>query len=310
MLERNCFGMKKTIYPPVLNVNDKAIIISPSGSTNPEYIDDACRVLQDWGLRVEIAPHAKGQYGRYGGTIEERLLDLQSALDDKDAKLIFCSRGGYGIVQLLEKLRFKGIGKYPKWVVGYSDITALHLALLRKGIVSLHAPMARHLTEDSGDCSSLFLRESLFRRMPDYVVPPHLLNRKGVAKGKLFGGNLAVLSGLIGTPYMNVPKNGILFIEDIAEAPYKIDRMMWQLKLSGILSRLSGLIVGQFEDCPEDTAMCSTIYESIRNMVDDYDYPVVFDFPVGHVKNNYPLLHGGMMELDVEDNKIVTRWSI
>ncbi|PXV68837.1 muramoyltetrapeptide carboxypeptidase [Dysgonomonas alginatilytica] len=302
--------MKKIICPPFLNTLDKAIIISPSGSIDSQYIDSAYQVLQGWGLMVEIAPHARGQYGRYGGTIEERLSDLQEAVDDEDIKLIFCSRGGYGVVQLLDKLNLEGIKEHPKWIVGYSDITALHLALLQKGIVSLHAPMARHLSEDSNDTASCFLKETLFRGMPDYTITSHLLNREGIMEGKLFGGNLAVLSSLIGTPYVDVPENGILFIEDIGEAPYKIDRMMWQLKLSGILSRLSGLIVGQFTDCPEDTAMGSTIYESIRSTVDDYNYPVVFDFPVGHVKENYPLLHGGMAKIEVKEDKITMKWII
>ncbi len=296
--------MNKTIYPPNLNSGDKAIIISPSGNIDLQYINGACQVLQNWGLVVEIATHAEGQYGRFGGTVDQRIADLQQAMDDPDVRLIFCSRGGYGIVHLLDKLNFEGIKKYPKWIVGYSDITALHLALLQDGIVSLHAPMARHLTEDSLDIASSYLKDSLFINMPEYSLDSHSLNREGLVRGKLFGGNLAVLSGLIGTPYMVVPENGILFIEDIGEAPYKIDRMMWQLKLSGILSRISALIIGQFTDCQEDPLMGSTIYESIRDIVKDYNYPLVFNFPVGHVKENYSLLHGAVVELEVSENNV------
>ena len=296
--------MNKTIYPPNLNSGDKAIIISPSGNIDLQYINGACQVLQNWGLVVEIATHAEGQYGRFGGTVDQRIADLQQAMDDPDVRLIFCSRGGYGIVHLLDKLNFEGIKKYPKWIVGYSDITALHLALLQDGIVSLHAPMARHLTEDSLDMASSYLKDSLFINMPVYSLDSHSLNREGLVRGKLFGGNLAVLSGLIGTPYMVVPENGILFIEDIGEAPYKIDRMMWQLKLSGILSHISALIIGQFTDCPEDPLMGSTIYESIRDIVKDYNYPLVFNFPVGHVKENYSLLHGAAVELEVSENNV------
>lgn len=296
--------MNKTIYPPNLNSGDKAVIISPSGNIDLQYINGACQVLQNWGLVVEIATHAEGQYGRFGGTVDQRIADLQQAMDDPDVRLIFCSRGGYGIVHLLDKLNFEGIKKYPKWIVGYSDITALHLALLQDGIVSLHAPMARHLTEDSLDIASSYLKDSLFINMPEYSRDSHSLNREGLVRGKLFGGNLAVLSGLIGTPYMAVPENGILFIEDIGEAPYKIDRMMWQLKLSGILSRISALIIGQFTDCSEDPLMGSTIYESISDIVKDYNYPLVFNFPVGHVKENYSLLHGAAVELEVSENNV------
>ena len=296
--------MNEMIYPPKLKNGDKAIIISPSGSIDSDYIDGACKVLQDWGLIVDIAPHAEEQYGRFGGTVDQRIADLQFAMDNPDIKLIFCSRGGYGVIHLLEKLTFEGIKKYPKWIVGYSDITALHLALLQEGIVSLHAPMARHLTEDSLDATSLFLKDSLLVNTPAYLVDPHPLNRKGLMKGKLFGGNLAVLSGLIGTPYMTVPDNGILFIEDIGEAAYKIDRMMWQLKLSGILNSISGLVIGQFTDCPEDAGMGATVYESIRCIVDEFNYPLVFNFPIGHVKENYPLLHGDIVEIEVKENKV------
>lgn len=296
--------MNKMIYPPKLKNGDKAIILSPSGSIDSQYIDGACKVLQDWGLVVEIATHAEEQCGRFGGTVNQRASDLQLAMDDPDIKLIFCSRGGYGVIHLLDKLTFDGIKKYPKWIVGFSDITALHLALLQNGIASLHAPMARHLTEDSLDVASLLLKESLFINIPDYSLEPYPLNRVGLIKGKLFGGNLAVLSGLIGTPYMTVPENGILFIEDIGEAPYKIDRMMWQLKLSGILGHISGLVVGQFTDCPEDISMGATVYESIRNIVDEYNYPVVFNFPVGHVVENYPLVHGGNVEIEIRDNGV------
>ena len=296
--------MNKTIYPPKLKRWDKAIIISPSGNVDIQYINGASKVLQNWGLLVEVATYADRQYGRFAGTVDQRGADLQQAMDDPNVKLIFCSRGGYGVVHLLDKLNFEGIRQYPKWIVGYSDITALHLALLQEGIVSLHAPMARHLTEDSLDIASVYLKDALFINMPDYFLASHSLNRKGLVTGKLFGGNLAVLSGLIGTPYMEVPENGILFIEDIAESPYKIDRMMWQLKLSGILGRISALVIGQFTDCLEDPLMGSTIYESIRDIVKEYNYPLVFDFPVGHVKENYPLLHGGLVEIEVRENKV------
>jgi len=225
--------------------------------------------------------------------------------DDKDIRLILCSRGGYGVVHILDKLNFTKIKKYPKWLVGYSDITALHLAFLRKGLTSLHGPMARHLAENSMDESSLLLKQILFTGNQKYVIEPHKLNITGNAKGILFGGNLAVLCGLIGTTYMKVPENGILFIEDIAESPYKIDRMMWQLKLSGILKKISGLIVGEFTECEEDPLMGTTIYESISDIIREYNYPVMFDFPVGHGAKNYPLIHGSTVNLIVNSNNVI-----
>lgn len=297
--------MIKYLYPPNLVNGDKAVIISPSGNINPDYIEKAEQILHGWGLTVKKSKFATNQCGRFGGTIEQRLQDLQAAMDDKDVKLIFCSRGGYGVVQLLDKLKFGTIKKSPKWLVGYSDITALHSVFLRNGIISLHAPMAKHLSEDYPDKAGFLMKCALFSELTKYEVIPDNANCFGSAEGRLFGGNLSVLCGLIGTPYLKIPENGILFIEDIAESPYKIDRMMWQLKLSGILKKLSGLLVGQFTDCEEDPLMGATIKESIKNMVSGYGYPVGFNFPVGHVADNYPLVHGGVIHLKVE-NDIIT----
>lgn len=296
--------MSKIIFPQPLNYGDKAIIISPSGNTEPLYIDTAKSVLQSWGLQTETATYAYQKYGRFGGTREQRLSDLQSAMDDKEIKLIFCSRGGYGVVQLLENINYKRIRQYPKWLVGFSDITALHLAFLKKGIASLHAPMARHLTEDAEDEAGLYLKEVLFSGNINYNVDSHPLNRKGNTEGRLFGGNLAVMCGLIGTPYFKIPPDGILFIEDIGEPAYKIDRMIWQLKLSGILKSISGLIVGRFADCEDDALMCETIYGTIKDMVSQYQFPVIFGFPVGHVKDNYPLIQGGNVRLSVNNDYV------
>lgn len=294
--------MRRTKQPAYLNYGDKATIISPSGNVDFSFVDGAKRTLESWGLRVEIAPSALNQFGRFGGTPKERLFDLQSAMDDNENQLILCSRGGYGAVQIVDKMNFTKIKDNPKWLVGFSDITVLHLAFLQNNLSSLHAPMARHLAEKSSDNISDLLRQTLFSGMSKYKILPHPLNRLGKKGGLLFGGNLAVLCSLIGTPYMKPIKNGILFIEDIGEAPYKIDRMMWQLKLSGILSNLSGLIVGQFSDCNEDPSMGTSIYDSISNMIAEYDYPVIFDFPVGHVDQNYPLLHGVHIHIDVDSN--------
>lgn len=299
--------MKKYISPPLLNKNDKAVIISPSGSIESSFIDGAKLVLESWGLNVIVSQYAREKNGRFCGTVEQRVEDLQGAMDDPDVKLIFCSRGGYGIVHLLDRLNFTEIKKYPKWLVGYSDITALHLAFMKNGILSAHAPMARHLAEDGEDTASLYLRRLLFEGIYEYSIASHPLNRIGIADGRLWGGNLAVLGGLIGTSFADVPDNSILFVEDIGEGAYKIDRMMWQLKLAGVLDRLSGLVVGQFADCEEDFLMYAPIYESIMNLVSGYNYPVVFDFPVGHVKENFPLVYSGKIRLEVNTHKILLK---
>lgn len=300
--------MSNCIIPHNLKSGDKVIMISPSGNIDPILIDESKKILESWGLLVVVAKHAKNKLGRFCGTVEERLSDLQLAMDDPEVKMIFCSRGGYGIVHLLSYLNFDGIKKYPKWIVGYSDITALHLTLMQNNIASLHAPMSRHLVEESSDdTATTYLRKLLFDGIQNYQISSHDLNIEGFVKGLLWGGNLAVLVGLIGSQYLNPPQKGILFLEDIGESPYKIDRMMWQLKLSGILSQCQGLIIGQFTDCNEDPLMYKTIYESIKEMVSEYNYPVVFNFPVGHVKENYPLIYSSEVLLDVNSEFVILK---
>jgi muramoyltetrapeptide carboxypeptidase len=295
--------MTQLISPDKLSNCDKILIASPSGAIDPTYIDDACLVLKNWGLLPEVMPYAKNRLGRFCGTIDERLSDLQQAMDDPYAKAILCSRGGYGIVHLLDKLDFSGIKKYPKWLIGYSDITALHFAFFKNGLMSLHAPMAKHLVQDKDSIASYYLKEMLFGSEFSYEVTPNRLNREGKASGRLMGGNLAVICNLLGTPYAEIPDGTILFIEDIAEKPYQIDRMMWHLKLAGVFDRISGLMVGRFTEYEEDPSMYASVYESIADIVSGYSFPLCFDFPIGHVVGNYPLVHGAEAVLEVTQFK-------
>jgi len=297
--------MKEYLSPNFMEKGDKAVLVSPSGSIDQLYINGAKEVLEGWGLNVEIAPHAQAKAGRFAGTIEQRLSDLQNAMDDSEVKLIFCNRGGYGAVHLLEKLDFGKIKKQPKWLVGYSDITALHSLFLKNGLRSVHAPMAKHLTDDSTDVSSIYLKEQLLYKTPDYELAGDDLNVTGSAQGVLFGGNLAVLYSLTGTDYFYIPQDGILFIEDVGERPYQIDRMMWNLKLAGVFDKIKGLIVGSFSDYEEDPLMYYPVYESIQKLAIQYELPVAFGFPVGHTAENYPLLHGGYVNLDVNKEKVL-----
>ncbi len=295
--------MTEFISPDKLSRRDKILIVSPSGAIDPAYIHDACLVLKNWGLIPVVMPHAENRLGRFCGTVGERLSDLQQAMDDPDAKAILCSRGGYGIVHLLDKLDFSGIRKYPKWLIGYSDITALHAAFYKNGLMSLHAPMAKHLAQDMDSIASYYLKETLFGAAVHYQVVPNRLNRQGKASGRLLGGNLAVICNLLGTPYVDIPEGTILFIEDIAEKPYQIDRMMWQLRLAGVFDRIAGLVVGRFTEYQEDPLMYSSVYESIREIAHGYEFPLCFDFPVGHVVGNYPLVHGAETVLEVTPHK-------
>lgn len=291
------------LFPKPLHSGDTIAIVSPSGKVNSEYIEQAIPLFKQWRLHVRIGKHAFDQEGRFAGSVSSRKDDLQEAIDSPDIKAIYCSRGGYGAIQLVDRLNLTPLIEHPKWLIGYSDITVLHALWLKNGVMSLHAPMLKHLTEHGNDPSALFIKEILFGQLPSYTLPTHSLNCNGIATGPLVGGNLSTLYSLRGTPYDIIPKGAILFIEDIGERAYHIDRMMENLRLGHILQNISGLIVGQFTDCPEDPQLCHTIYEGIHRLVRDLNIPVCFNFPTGHVQNNYPLICGATATLSVSTVK-------
>lgn len=294
--------MNNTIFPAPLKNDDVVVIVSPSGCIDPSYLSGMKSRLQEWGLRPQVACFADAEYGRFAGTDELRLYDLQNALDAPNVKAIFCSRGGYGCIHLVNQLNWEQFRKNPKWIVGYSDITILHAAAQHQGFASVHAPMARHFTEENEcDLSLQFLKQFLFDREFVWDAANHPLNKPGKAKGILTGGNLSVLYGLRGTALDIIPENAILFIEDIAEKPYHVERMLYNLKLGGIFDKLSGLIVGQFTDYEEDPLMPFPLCETIADLVAEYDYPIWFDFPVGHVTCNLPMICGGEYLLEVSE---------
>lgn len=295
--------MKNLLFPPALDNGDKVILLSPSSKIDRRFLDGARKRLESWGLNVKLSKHASGSSSTYSGTLRQRRDDLQEALDDDEARLIFCSRGGYGAIHLIDKLDFTRFRLHPKWIAGYSDITVLHNLLQHEGFASLHAPMARHLTvEEEHDFCTQMMHDLLFGLHPmDYFCPSHPLNRKGEASGILRGGNLSVLYGLRGTPW-DLPAPGtILFLEDVNEPPHAIERMMYNLRLGGVLEQLSGLIIGQFTHLQENRTLGKELNEALAELVADYDYPVCFGFPVGHVTQNYPLICGATVQLKVTD---------
>ncbi len=288
----------KIQFPPFLHEGDKVAIVSPSGKIDNMFLRGAKAQLASWGLVPEMGKHVRSSWGCYAGTIRQRASDFQTAMDDKEIKAILCSRGGYGAVHLIERLDFTRFREHPKWIIGFSDITVLHNLFQYNGFASLHAPMARHLAvEAADDPYSLYLRDILFGKLPAYKCKRHKLNRLGTAKGILRGGNMAVFHGLRGTPYDIPPEGTILFIEDVGERPYAIERMMYNLKLGGVLEKLSGLIIGQFTEYEEDRAIKKDLYGALFDLVEEYNYPICFDFPVGHVTENLPLINGAEVEL-------------
>lgn len=291
--------MNNLIIPAPLKPGDTVVFVSPAGTIKSQYVTDAVKVLKQQGWNVKIAPHALGKWRTFSGTPDERYTDLSQALLDPAVKAIFCSRGGYGAVHLLDKLDKLPLRNNPKWIIGYSDISALHALMNRHGIASIHAPMAKHIATFSGkDTDSVSLFNILKGNMPVYKIAPNPLNRFGTAKGNLIGGNLAVLADLISTPFDIFRPGAIVFIEDISEPIYKTERILYQLKLSGVLASLGGLIVGEFTEYSKDVDGRS-MENMIAEMVKGYKYPVAFGVPVGHVDHNLPLVEGAPVTLTV-----------
>lgn len=290
-------------------------IISPSGAINPQYIDSAAERLKSWGCQVSEGQYTRGKEGRFAGTQAQRLEDLKTAFSLDSIEYILCSRGGYGLQQILDRLPVTCLPT----LVGFSDITCLHSLMSLHGKPSLHGLMCKHLAEWEEDDSSIqYWKDAIMGNPLHYDLPSYSLQREGQTSGVLIGGNLSVLYGLQGTPY-SLEQIGayyrqkgtktILFIEDIAERHYHIDRMMQNLRMSGVLSQIGGLIVGQFSDTEDDPSMGETVYETIFRAVEDYHYPVWMNFPSGHSHPNYPLWLGRTANICVSSTECHIDWN-
>ena len=289
------------MIPSFLRAGDNIHIVSPSGCIHSDFIDGATKLLSSWGLKVTEGKYACTAYGRFAGTKDERAADLQQALDDPNIKAILCSRGGYGLAQIIDKIDFTSFAKSPKWLIGFSDITILHNAIARFGIASVHGVMTKYITELPEESDQIMsFKNLLFGTPSNFSIKPEAENRPGRAVGKLIGGNLSVMMGMRSTPFDLDFHNNILFIEDVGEKPYQIDRMMQSLKLSGVLKQISGLVVGQFSEYDDDPLMMQSVAEIILAAVSEYDYPVCFNFPAGHVDYNLSFILGEQVELVVE----------
>ena len=293
------------IYPPYLKAGDKIAIVSPAGKVNPEIVKQGANRLRDEGFEVEIGEHTFAQAGIYAGTDAERAGDMQRALDDESVKAIIFARGGYGSLRTHQLLNWNRFLQYPKWIVGFSDITVFHAFLYQQGIASVHGVMPAFFDQKGVPSESFRLTIDFLKgKVPWFKEANHSLNRTGEVTGDLIGGNLSIVYSLRGTSLDLSPEGNILFIEDLSEYQYHLDRMMMNLKVSGILGKLGGLIVGHFSDMKDgDTPYGKDALEIIREAVDDYDYPVMFGFPAGHLMPNYPLIMGAKAKLIVDENE-------
>lgn len=294
--------------PAYLKKGDTIGIVAPSGYMPIEKMQACIEILDSWGFSVKMGATTHSQSPNYfSGTDEERALDLQEMMDDKHINAILCARGGYGVSRIIDQLSFKKFRKHPKWIIGYSDITVLHAHLeANYQIASMHAPMANAFNDGETDNPYLrSFRETLEGKPAFYQCSPHHFNKKGKAKGVLVGGNLTLVAHLVGTPSDIETKGKILFLEDIGEYLYNIDRMFVQLKRNGKLDHLSGLVIGSFTESKDtERPFGKDAYGIISEHIKNADYPVCFGFPVGHVKENYALKVGMNYHLTVEEDKV------
>jgi muramoyltetrapeptide carboxypeptidase len=297
--------------PPFLKPGDKVGVIAPASVVRYEDLTDGMDMLHDqWGLEVVEGCTLRSTFNQFSATDADRLLDLQSMLDNPEIKAIIAARGGYGCSRIIDQLDYTKLLQSPKWIVGFSDLTAVLASVYGLGIASMHAPMVKSMSQSGAVEAAESLRQALFGYFPEYNIPTHPLNRTGIAEGELMGGNLCLLTHLIGSPTDMDTQGKILFMEDVNEYTYNIDRMMIQLKRAGKLDHLAGLVVGQFSDMRDNSypAFGKNAYEIIAEHTQTYAYPVCFDFPVGHVADNRTMVIGAQGHLNVNDQKVTLRF--
>lgn len=291
------------IIPPYLKPGDRIRIVSPAGKVSKEKLMAGIALLQDEGYEVIPGKHVFDRNFQYAGTDAHRAADFQEAVDDLQTKAIICSRGGYGTIRIIEKLNLEKLKHHPKWIVGFSDVTVLHAVLNQNGIASVHGVMPSFFVENKKPSRSfLQLMELLTTGKSAFEVASNPLNRSGKCSGELVGGNLSLIYSLQGTPWQINTDGKILFIEDLSEYLYHLDRMMQNLYHSGQLRKLAGLVVGSFTEMKDnDSPFGKSVSEIIHEAVKNYSYPVCFDFPAGHQAKNLPLLLGSNYRLEVSE---------
>jgi muramoyltetrapeptide carboxypeptidase len=303
--------MKKIIFPEALKQGSKIAVISPAGAVEPSQLEQGIAMIKRRGYEPVLGEHLYACFSKgynYAGTEQERIQDINWALNDEEISAIWASRGGYGCQHLIKHLKLDNFKKSPKWYIGYSDNTVVQSYLLKKGFASIHGQTIKTssfgVTEESYD----LIFDILEGTKPEYTFTSHQLNKTGTVEGQLIGGNLALIYALLGTKYSFKLKNRILFIEDIGESFYALDRMIMSLELAGVFNKISGLIVGgmtnmgdekeniQYKESFDDLA-----YGLISERIAKYDFPVLFAFPNGHIKDNRPLIIGGNIKMNIKE---------
>jgi muramoyltetrapeptide carboxypeptidase len=306
---------ERTIFrkPPYLKAGDTIGITAPAGWITPEEVQPAVQVMESWGYKIQVGDTIGKKDFSFGGTDQERLNDFQTMLDDRNIKAIMCARGGYGAVRIVDRINWTKFKEHPKWIIGFSDITVLHSHIHSNfQIASLHSKMTNSFP-DSWDKAEpiqietiLSIQDALRGKKMEYTAERTMENRQGTAEGILTGGNLKTIESLSGS-LSDIKTDGkILFVEDTGEYLYSIDRMFWNLKRTGKLKNLKALMVGGFKVKPDDPGeeFGRTVEEIVLEKIREYSYPVCFNFPVGHQKNNFALKCGVKHRLTVNENEV------
>ncbi len=293
------------IQPPSLKSGDSICIVSPSRTIQAAQIEVAIDIFREWGLHVLLGEHIYDHYGYFAGTDAQRLNDLQKSIDNPEIKAVFCSRGGYGMSRILDSLSFEKLINNPKWIIGFSDITALHIQLNNIGIQSIHGIMPVQFDYKDIEESIQSLKHLLFENKVDYQFSSHFDNIEGEVEAVIIGGNLSLLVDSLGTNSEISTEGKILFIEEIDEYLYKIDRMFNQLKRAGKLSGLKGLIIGDFSQQKDTSiALGQTLEQIVLHHTKDYLYPIAFNIPIGHEPHNLAIPCGRIVKLNVNKSNV------
>lgn len=295
--------------PPFLEPGDKIGIVSTASKIDRNIVETAVKLLKSIGFEVELGANVFAQSNQFAGTDKQRSSDLQSMIDNPNIKAIICSRGGYGTLRTIQSISWEQFRQFPKWIIGFSDITVLHAKLNSIGICAIHGVMPRYFLEKNQPTESFStLIDALIGKPLNYSIEPSKFNRLGNAEGELIGGNLSIISSLRGTPY-DIDTNGkILLVEDLSEYLYHLDRMMMNLKTGGKLAQLTGLVVGGFTGMKDnDTPFGMSYEEIILSTVAEYNFPVVFNFPSGHQPDNFALKLGEITQLEVTSKKVTLK---
>ena len=297
------------IQPPNLIPGDTIGITCPAGSIPLENVQNCIQTLEKWGFKVKLGMTVGAKKDCFSASDTERASELQQMLDDTNIKAILCARGGYGVSRIIEQINFTAFKKQPKWVVGFSDITVLHAAIQKQNTMSIHGPMAAAFNKGGeGEIYIQSLKNALVGETQIIQTFPHALNKYGSATAPLIGGNLCMIAHMIGSNNAMNTKGKILFIEDVGEAHYNIDRLIIQCKNAGVFDDLAGCIVGGFTELKDNAQdFGATANENIQSHISNFTYPICFDFPISHALQNFAVKQGGLYSLEVNKEFVLLK---